>query len=348
MIRYFFILTNIILVFSNVHNKNLKLFPKVYNNLRMLENNVPVLIGFNEYKYEGNQINFNMYFKDVNDKINQSNYLIFPVNLTYKNGDFVMNNNANCTDSIRRDKLIELHCKITDIKNDNITQVEFAENFNLDGKNEKIELSSLAKASKKNIINNREPRLSKGNIIFLDHAKMEKQTGTSFKIKGYNYDAFTDEKDIYSLFDTNKIKLVTINNGERQNVTCEGKNKKDENSEYYFYLSCKSSQPLNTNLSFAYGYFVNEKDKSILVDFDDENSTTIDNSYYQEKKASKTGLSTGGIIAIIIPSLIVLLGVLGLAMALRNKSPTSPIKDMANPNNTVGVIGTSSEAVVHQ
>ena len=341
MIRYFLILTNIILVFSNVHNKNLKLISKVYNNLRMLGNSDLVLIGFNDYKYDGNQINFNIFLKDVNDKLNQSDYLDFPVNLTYQNGD-LDNKKANCTNPETKGKLIKLNCKITNIKNSDISKVEFAEDFNLNGKNEIIELSSLAKASKMNIINNQESRLSFGNVVILEDAQLEKVTGTSFKIKGYDYSSLNNEQD------TSKIKLVAINTGERQNIGCEAKNKKDDNSEYYYYLSCKSSQSLVTNLNNAYGYYVDEKNKSILVDFRDENSTTIDNVYYQQNKSSKRGLSTGGIIAIIIPSIIVLLGVLALVIALRSKSPVPPLKDMVNPNNTVGVVGTSSEAVVHQ
>ena len=179
----------------------------------------------------------------------------------------------------------------------------------------------------------------------LENAGIDKKYGTSFVIKGD--DIIKNNADFLSSFENHNIKLVTINNDERKDITCQGDNKKVENGVYNYYLSCKSSEALNTNLKNAYGYFEKEKDKSIFIDFGDSNSTIIDNVYYPEQK-SKKGLSTGGINAIIIPSHIVLLGVLGLTLVLRSKSQFPPLKDRGNVNNSVGVVGQSSEAVVHQ
>lgn len=335
--KYFLILTNIILVFSNVQNKNLKLISKVSNNLRMLEFNNPILIGFDGLDYGiTNKIAFKIYIKNVNDKITNTSTLTFPVNTVYTNGTS-NKNHANCSDAQVAGNLLKILCEVDNIDNKNISSLQFYEEFTINNKNETIELSSLARASKKNIRENLEPRLDKGKTEILTGARIEKKTGINFVIRG------NKELNITS----DNIRLVTINNGERINIKCEGKNKKDDYDQLTYYLSCKSSEPLNTDLSNSYGYV---GDKSFIIDFANNNSTTIDNAYYQQNKTSKKGLSTGGIIAIIIPSVIVLLGVLGLVLALRSKSPAPPLKEVANvnSNNTVGVIGSSSEAVVHQ
>ena len=80
-----------------------------------------------------------------------------------------------------------------------------------------------------------------------------------------------------------------------------------------------------------------------ILDFKEgENSTFIENTYVPKKKK---GLSTGAIVAIIIPSCIVLLGVSALVFLLSRKPlPAQQIKNIGN--NTIGVA--SSEAVVHQ
>ena len=65
-----------------------------------------------------------------------------------------------------------------------------------------------------------------------------------------------------------------------------------------------------------------------------------------EYKKKSGGLPTGGICAIVIPSVLVLLGVGALAFFLSRRAvPSPPIKNIGN--NTMGVVA-SSEAVVHQ
>ena len=338
------ILTNLILVFNNNHNKNLKHISKLYNNLRMLEYEDPILIGFNNYKVntEEKEITFNAYVIDPKNELEGTNKdndtVSCPVNIIYKNAEPV-NKVAICNQPTQNKKLVILYCKISNTNTSEITQIKYDEDFKLNEKEKKMELSTLAK---KDIISNRESRLSSGDIEVIENARIDKKSSTSFVIKGDNI--IKNNADFLSSFENHKIKLVTINYGERKDITCQGDNKKDENGEYNYFLSCKSSEALNTNLKNAYGYFVDEEDKSILIDFADNNSTTIDTVYHQEKK-SKNGLSTGGIIAIIIPSIIALLGVLGLTLALRSKSPIASLKDS---NNTVGAIGQSSETVVHQ
>ena len=65
-----------------------------------------------------------------------------------------------------------------------------------------------------------------------------------------------------------------------------------------------------------------------------------------EYKKKSGGLSTGGICAIVIPSVLVLLGIGALVFFLSRRAvPSPPIKTIGN--NTMGVVA-SSESALHQ
>ena len=86
-----------------------------------------------------------------------------------------------------------------------------------------------------------------------------------------------------------------------------------------------------------------------ILDFS-ENSKNANGTILPPKvdyKKKSGGLSTGGIIAIVIPAVAVLLGVGALAFFLSRRAVPSPppMKNIAN--NTMGVVA-SSAAVVHQ
>ena len=210
-------------------------------------------------------------------------------------------------------------------------------------------LSTLARATKNDITSETSNRLSTTEIIPLKNAGITKQSTNSFVIRGNEINSITSSNNLEK-YESQNIKLVSTKNGFKREIPCEGKNSKDKDDEFYYFLSCKSYDTIDRDLNNSYCYFEKDKTKSLLVQFGENNSTELYDYDYRYKKKS-SGLSTGGIIAIIIPSIIVLLGVLGLAMALRNKSPTPPLRDMVNNNNnnnTVGVVGNSSEVVVHQ
>ena len=168
-----------------------------------------------------------------------------------------------------------------------------------------------------------------------------KKDTNSFKIKGYfsNYDF---QKP------SNNIELITLVNGYPKKIPCNGiyqKEDPDENGEkeMYFIETKGQNNLANVELKYALVNFTKGDNRIGILDFKEgENSTFIERTYVSPKKK---GLSTGGIIAIIIPSCIVLLGVSALVFYLSRRTlPTQPIKNIGN--NTIGVA--SSEAVVHQ
>ena len=192
------------------------------------------------------------------------------------------------------------------------------------------------------------------DFLILKNANFTSQSPNSFKIKGkiligkYYYD---DSDDIR--YDSENIYLITTVNGSPKKIPCSGKQKKDSSDDNWYYnLDSKGSNNLaGANLSYAllnYTTSSNEKLMAIL-DFS-ENSKNANGTILPPKvdyKKNSGGLSTGGIVAIVIPTVIVLLGVGALVFYLSRRAVPSPppIKNIGN--NTMGVVA-SSEAVVHQ
>ena len=179
------------------------------------------------------------------------------------------------------------------------------------------------------------------NFRFLRNAAFVSQSPYSFKIKGEN-----------KIGDSNNIELIT----KQKKIPCVGKNvygNPNDGIDSYYLLETKGQNYLaNTDLRYAIANFSKAIEKKMFIlDFKDGvNSTIKDKINY---KMSSGGLSTGGIIGVAVPSCAVLLGVAGLSFFLSRKTATPPpgLKNMNNmnmQNNTMGVITTSSEAVIHQ
>ena len=179
------------------------------------------------------------------------------------------------------------------------------------------------------------------NFRSLRNATFVSQSPYSFKIKGEN-----------DIGDSNNIELIT----KQKKIPCIGKYVKgnpNDGIDSYYLLETKGQNYLaNTDLRYAIANFSKaNKNKMFILDFKDGvNSTIKDKINY---KMSSGGLSTGGIVGVAVPSCAVLLGVAGLSFFLSRKTAAPPpgLKNMNNmnmQNNTMGVITTSSEAVIHQ
>lgn len=192
--------------------------------------------------------------------------------------------------------------------------------------------SMSSKAIRKDItsVKNFEP-----SYDIMENASFISKDINSFKIKA-------DFKAIRT--SSNNIELITLVNGYPKKIPCIGTYEKEdpEDKKATYFIKIKEQNNLaNVELKNALVNFTKANIVGILDFKEGENSTFIERTYVQKKK----GLSTGGIIAIIIPSCIVLLGVSALVFFLsRRPLPTQPIKNIGN--NTIGVA--SSEAVVHQ
>ena len=179
------------------------------------------------------------------------------------------------------------------------------------------------------------------DFIALENVNFTSQSPNSFKIKGEN---------IGTRYDSENIFLITVVNGSPKKIPCSGKRDKDNSDDknYYFLQSKGSNNLAGANLSYTLLNYTTKNNRMGILDFA-ENSKNANGTILPPKidyKKQSGGLSTGGIIAIVIPSVAVLLGIGALAFFLSRRAvPPPPIKNITN--NTMGVVA-SSEAVVHQ
>ena len=206
-------------------------------------------------------------------------------------------------------------------------------------------VSSSAEALGKDLVS---LKYEKSGFIVLENSTFISQSPNSFKIKG-NINNIDDNDQTY---DSENIYLITKVNDSPKKILCSGKQKKDSSDDWYYNLESKGSNNLaGANLSYALLNFTTGEERKYIMailDFTEDpknaNGTILPPKVDYKKKSG--GLSTGGIIAIVIPSVLVLLGIGALAFFLSRRAvPSPPIKNMGN--NTMGVVA-SSEAVVHQ
>ena len=178
------------------------------------------------------------------------------------------------------------------------------------------------------------------DMEFLYNATFVRQSPNSFQIKGEELD-----NDYVS----ENIQLITNVNGVPKKIPCSGKKQKDSSDDktYYFVESKGSNNLAGADLRHAILNYT-KQDRIVVLNFKEEtkesNGTIFPPKVDYKKKSG--GLSTGGIIAIVIPAVLVLLGIGALAFFLSRRAvPSPPIKNIGN--NTMGVVA-SSEAVVHQ
>jgi hypothetical protein len=200
-------------------------------------------------------------------------------------------------------------------------------------------VTSSAEALEKDLVSLKNEK--KTRFIILENANFTSQSPNSFKIKGNALDDDYDSENIY---------LITTVNGSPKKIPCSGKSDKDssDDKDYYFLQSKGSNNLGGANLSYALLNFTTRGNRMAILEFADNqknaNGTILPPKVDYKKKSG--GLSTGGIIAIVIPAVLVLLGIGALAFFLSRRAvPSPPIKNMGN--NTMGVVA-SSEAVVHQ
>ena len=336
-----FILLSLFLIISTDRNERGKKFlNKKHHLFRKLEESEGILMGFNNFEKKSNLIKFNTKIKyPSEDKISQN--VVIPINITYTNveePDLRYPNCTNNTDCINF--YCTYYCSVV-ITNNNISKVK----FNDKDEKYKYKLSSLANitkdiSSKKDSDTKNRKILDRNDISILDNASFSSKSGRHFVVKG----------DLDSDYVSDNIKLIVSKSTYGRELPCKGY--KDSYYAYNYYLDCDTSiSSINADLQNAFAY-LEDDDKGFIINFEKSaNSTTtnstIETNDYIPKKKSK-GISTGGIVAIVIPCILLLLLAVGLVFSLRSRAPNPPLKELANTSNTVGPAGASSEAVVHQ
>lgn len=352
---------------------------KGLNHLRKLDTamNETILIGFDNYTKTpiDNEKNFNLSFntyfllKNWNKTIieeNEFNNINISSNINYHE-NMVKNTTPNAIFNCFRDKdyvkyfgkgeytyhyyIMRYVCSYNSSglyvpKKINLT-TDFT-NVNLLNDTQVSYVTTSAEGLKNNIVP-LNSFIDSGNLRIMDNSTFISQSPYSFKIKSND----DDEYHRYYFGDSNNIELIT----KQKNIPCKGKytgGNSNDGEESYYILETKGDNVgnylANTDLKYAIANYT-KTNKMFILDFKDGVNSTIKEK--KEYKMSSGGLSTGGIIAVTIPTCAVLLGVAGLSFFLSRKNATPPpqIKTMNNmnmQNNTMGVIATSSEAVIHQ
>ena len=200
-------------------------------------------------------------------------------------------------------------------------------------------ISSSAKALEKDLVS---LKYKTENFKVLDDVVLVSQSPTSFKIRG--------KKDDYKYKESENLQLITNVKGLQKKILCSGKKALDPTDDTYrFFIESKGTNSLGgVDLNYALLNYTKQnkgKNSLLLLDFAEggKNATILEPKSQQKRKSK--GLSTGGIVAIVIPSCLVLLGAVGLVFFLSRRAvPPPPVNNFAN--KTLGVA--SSEAIVHQ
>ena len=147
-------------------------------------------------------------------------------------------------------------------------------------------------------------------------------------IQGYTNDTIPKRDNPYLL-------IVTEDN-KKQNISCEYKSLNSTNN--FYQLTCNPKTSFKANLNNTYGR-IND-DNYIMLEFEGKDPDKVYTSpnknevHYPIK--SSGGLSTGGIIAIILPCVVALIAVAAVAFLLGRKTTVvPPVQNIGN--NTIGI-----------
>ena len=300
-----------------------------------------VLLGFDNY-HENNDDSYNLqtifllHLYDNSSEIEDHKKIYLFAHINHTDGK-VSDEVIECSHTSKRGNIATYECVYM---NADIRTIEIYNEMSIDEKkNVTIPHTSYADYQIKEGINKFSGRslhnLTDEHEVVLNNTKIVSSKANSFTARGN----ITNEKYL----NVKNIKLFLINDGKGMNVTCNTTKdlQKDTNCE----LFCTSGRTIDTDLNMTLGFIPNNE--FLLVMFD-ENETSIVNHtndtnghhYYSKKKG---GLSTGGIIAIIIPCVLVLLGATALAFAYKRNVP--PTQGVALGNNTLGAANSSTNVV---
>ena len=280
-----------------------------------------LLLGFDHYTYASNILSFFTYVRYLL-KNNESSFDL-PLILTRNLRNLEDNReNATCSLISNNNNIYKYNCSIVNMTG-TITKVE------VDIKNSGFNSSKLANIIGKSLQDQKGDKISDKGFVIIYNCQIR----DNIIINGKNDSSFVGSNSVLYVAN-NDNNIVEIP------ATLTYKN----NDEVELKLTPKRS--ITSNLSETLGK-IND-DKNIYLIFDNTNSTDLkytapSHQVYQGKKSSG-GLSAGGIVAIILPCIAVLLAITAVAYLFgRKQTVVPPTQNIGN--NTIGI--NSSTNVVH-
>ena len=229
----------------------------------------------------------------------------------------ITNSDASCKYVDNKNSINKFNCTSDGIEG-RISKVEIRDYPNM-------QISNLAEAMGKNLQTYAMGDKSlQEEIIPISECKIEGKVNSLVNITGKNN----------SLLDKGDLTLYVVDKENGNMVEVPSTLSQLKNGRVQMLLRPKRS--IDADLDGTLGK--TKTKKTVYLSFPSLNSTADDleydaptNNIYRKKKS---GLSTGGIIAIIIPCVLVLLAVAAVAFLLGRKAPEPPIQ---NINNTAGM-----------
>ena len=289
--------------------------------------NEVILLGFDDFRKINKTFIFNANLKkfDPNFKIKS---LTFPVNLYYKKNlrvlDERQDSTCDCDDS---NEIVECLCRGS-CENENYTRIELIEDFAINGEKNNLALSSIAEEQKRKINNQKNDIFQKDGVVVIMKDAILEDFSSKFNLRG-------SPDTLYNFPTSNSNLMVMKYNNKTTNFSCNGE---IESNDYILHCN-KSSFGIRLDLNNTIAEIDGDSKEKMLIQFQTGDNSFINStrrSDYLIKKSKKKGLSTGGIIAIIIPTIIVLLGVLGLAFML-NRNQNSQLQNPVATTSTSNI-----------
>lgn len=287
--------------------------------------NEVILLGFDDFKISRNIFTFNVNLKKFDPDFKIRN-LTFPVYIYHKKNLRFLNETQGstcvCDDS---NVVVECQCRGA-CENENYTRIELIEDFAINGEKNNLALSSLAEEQKSKINKQKNDIFQKNGVFVIMKDATLKDYSSSFKVSG--------TPDSFNFPTLGSNLMVMKNNNRTTNFSCNGK---IDSNEYI--LNCNKSSSYRLDLNNAIAEIIGNNKEKMLIQFKNGDNSFINGTQrtdYYINRSKKKGLSTGGIIAIIIPTILVLLGVAALAFML-NRNPDTQLHSPVATSSTSNV-----------
>ena len=292
-----------------------------------------LLIGYDNYNKINDVISFFTYVRYFNTYVDNIIYILVKINKKLRALD-VEDKNISCLKLNQEDEIAKFNC-LEKVEGD-------IENIQVDEVLPKMDKTNLAEKMEDNLQEQKNDIISEKGMIVLDDCTIDKNSNNSITC---NIESGTD-----SLSDSSNTTFhIVQKDGTIKEVPTKIKN----DGKIHIQLEPKDS--IDANMNNTLGTINNGKNLYLIFNEGSEsnikyspNPTKTDddiignktiNSANINRKKSSGGLSTGGIIAIIIPCIIVLIAIVALAMFLGKRNPASQNANLSE--NTIGINSSS-------
>ena len=288
------------------------------------ENNSVILLGFSDFNKTHNSTHFSffIYFIRLLQSLSYRK-LRFPVRIDYQRLLRSLQDtqvNVDCTlEETESENQMKYSCQAP-ADTSRINNIKVVPEFTFDDKNISLAgITPLANMYMEKLQDVKDELKNINNIYVLEHSTQNKYDKYLFNITG-----IIDVKPKYN----EKELTLTVNttSSGNKNVSCTITNTINDN----YNLNCKPKDNLDFNLQSSYSIINNGmliKDDMLIINFDNKtqaivNATESNSTVFYNKE--KSGISAGGIVAIILCTIVAVGAVFATLFFLKSQAPKKP------------------------